>query len=285
MHLSEKALLVNLSVSQWVARKLDREASNAIAAQHGAVANSGNYNKSLLPTCDELDAIKTKTSVIRKEFYKNTLIWDIEGMFILPSANYLDFTTKHRKNQSEWLALVHEFIRVYPQRRLEAKQLLSTLFKDSDYPTVDSLTRKFDMDLKFHPVPTSGDFRVELSEAELERVRSNAVQRVEESSQAAMADVWQRLYDKVAWLADRLSDPKNTFHDATYQDAQDTCELLTRLNFTDDANLEKMRLAVSNKLVKFHPETLRNDPDVRRDTLKDANAIMKQMAVFMGDAA
>jgi len=60
---------------------------------------------------------------------------------------------------------------------------------------------------------------------------------------------------------------------------------LSRLNFTDDADLEAMRSKAERKLFKLHPEAIKNDPDVRRDTAKDAEAIMKQMKGFMGAAA
>jgi hypothetical protein len=42
-----------------------------------------------------------------------------------------------------------------------------------------------------------------------------------------------------------------------------------------------MRQEVESKLIK-HPEALRNDPDLRRDTAAEAKAIMDKMSVFMG---
>ena len=138
------------------------------------------------------------------------------------------------------------------------------------------------MDLRVLPVPTAGDFRVELVAGEFESMKSDLEADLKEASTAAIKDVWQRLYDKVAWLQGRLADPKNTFNTSTYKDAQDTCELLTRLNFTDDPNLEAMRLEMQNKLVSYHPDALRNDPVLRQDTADEAKAIMDKMAVFMG---
>jgi hypothetical protein len=35
----------------------------------------------------------------------------------------------------------------------------------------------------------------------------------------------------------------------------------------------------------FHPDALRNDPDLRRDTAADASDIMSKMGAFMGKAA
>jgi hypothetical protein len=285
MHLSDKALLVHLGVSQWTARKLDKQASKQVAQANGATGNVGNFNKTLLPTCNKIADVHRETALIRKGFYHNTLPWGIEGTFILPSANYLAFTTEYRKKKAAWDNLVEEFFCGYLQARADAQRLLGNLYNQRDYPILADLRRKFKMDLTFLPVPTTGDFRVELADGEIDSITADLEERVAESSKVAMQDVWQRLYDKVEWIADRLGDPKNVFHTATYEDAQDLCKLLSRLNFTDDADLEAMRSKAEQKLFKLHPEAIKNDPDVRRDTAKDAEAIMKQMAGFMGNAA
>jgi len=283
MHLSDKALLVHLGVSQWTARKLDKKATAIVSKE-----KVGNFNKTLLPTCNSIGAVHQETAFIRKDFYRNVLPWGIEGTFILPSANYLSMTTEYRAKRSSWMGLVDAFCDDYPQAKVDAERILNSgehdLYNPRDYPILSDLRKKFKMDLTFLPVPTTGDFRVELADGEMDTITAELEERVAESSKVAMQDVWQRLYDKVEWLAERLGDPNNVFHTATYEDAQDLCKLLSRLNFTDDADLEAMRSAAERKLFRLHPEAIKNDPDVRRDTAKEAEAIMKQMAGFMGAA-
>ena len=46
--LTSRAMLVELQVSQWTARKYDRKVSNEVAEQHGAEHDMGRYNKNLL---------------------------------------------------------------------------------------------------------------------------------------------------------------------------------------------------------------------------------------------
>lgn len=281
-HLSDKALLVHLGVSQWTARKLDKRASAEIAKLHGADSRAGRYNKSLLPTCTSLAAIHQETTAIRKEFYQNTLPWGIEGTFILPSANYLVFMNEYRGKKDIWMRLIKTFLGEYEQAVLDAERLLGSLFKASDYPTQAEMECKFSMDLSILPVPTAGDFRVELAEGEVDYITSEIEERVAQSSAAAVRDVWQRLFDKVSWLHGRLADPKTTFHDETYQDAKDLVGMLARLNFTDDPELESLRSEAEEKLFSVHPQSLRNDPILRTDTAAEAKAIADKMAVFMG---
>jgi hypothetical protein len=281
-HLSSNAVLVNLTVSQWVAKKLDKKASNMIADQEGADRRSGNYNKSLLPTCTQLDAVKQETALIRKDFYQNTLPWTIEGTFILPSANYLAFITEYRGKKAKWIRLVNKFLVGYDQAHLDAQRLLGGLYNAKDYPTDAELTAKFSMDMKVLPVPAGGDFRTDLPEAEAAAMRADVEKQVAEASTIATKEVWQRLYDKVSWLQGRLADPKNAFYNETFEDAKETCKLLKKLNFTGDADLEKLRFEAEHKLFKLHPQAIKNDPVVRNDTAAEAKAIMEKMSVFMG---
>jgi phosphoenolpyruvate carboxylase len=82
-------------------------------------------------------------------------------------------------------------------------------------------------------------------------------------------------------MADKLADPTGIFRDSMVENAREICAMLPRLNFTDDANLEAMRQEVESKIAKYHPDALRQDPVLRRDTAAEAKAIMDKMSVFM----
>ena len=57
MNLSDRALLVQLSISQWTARKFDKKVTNDVANTHGVASSAGRYNKALLPMNDLLDRV------------------------------------------------------------------------------------------------------------------------------------------------------------------------------------------------------------------------------------
>jgi len=280
MKLSDRALLVQLSISQWTARKYDKKATQEVASNHGVVTAVGRYNKSLLPMNDYLDHVHKKASHIRTKFYENTLPWGMEGTMMLPTSNYLNFMTEFRKEKSEWEYLVGEFYGAYSGLVMDAKRILGTLYSDADYPSQSDMERKFKIDMAVFPVP-SNDFRCQIGDAELTRIQQDIEKRVTDAQQTAMQDVWKRLHDKVKHMAEKLADPKAIFRDTMVENTRELCELLPRLNFMDDPQLEKMRQDVEATLLK-HPEALRNDPDLRRDTAAEAKAIMDKMSVFMG---
>ena len=282
MKLSDKALLVQLKVSQMTGRKYDRRATEQVAQQNGATMMAGRYNKSLFPVNDHLTHIHQKTTLIRKKYYNNTLPWGLEGTQILPSANYLNFMTDFRKEKSEWQLLVDTFFKEYPKLTANAQTFLGQLYNKADYPPLYEVQRKFSMDMTVMPVPSS-DFRCEgLDNSELVGIRSDIDRQVYKASQNAMKEAWQRLYDRVKHMAETLADPAKNFKNTLVENTQDICSVLTRLNFADDPNLEELRQEVEGKLANNHPESLRNDPDLRRDKASEAREIMDKMGAFMG---
>jgi hypothetical protein len=280
MNLNDRALLVQLSISQWLARKYDKKATREVAVAHGTAVDVGRYNKSLLPMQNLLDNVHKKASLIREKYYKNTLPWGMDGTMMLPTSNYLQFMNEFRKEKGEWMQLVDDFVAEYPQLVANASTMLGGLYDAADYPTASQIRDKFRMDMAVYPVPSS-DFRVEIASDELSRIQHDVETRVKDAQQQAMQEVWQRLFDRVKHMAEKLSDPKAIFKNSMVEHATELCALLPRLNFADDPNLEALRKEVEAKLIK-HPEALRNDPDLRSDTAAEARRIMAAMGTFMG---
>ncbi len=280
MNLNDRALLVQLSISQWLARKYDKKANREVAVAHGTAVDVGRYNKSLLPMQNLLDNVHKKASLIREKYYKNTLPWGMDGTMMLPTSNYLQFMNEFRKEKGEWIQLVDDFVAEYPQLVANASTMLGGLYDPADYPAPAQIRDKFRMDMAVYPVPSS-DFRVEIASDELSRIQQDIEARVSNAQADAMKEVWQRLFDRVKHMAEKLSDPKAIFKNSMVEHATELCALLPRLNFADDPNLEALRKEVEAKLIK-QPEALRNDPDLRSDTAAEARRIMAAMGTFMG---
>jgi len=280
MNLNDRALLVQLNVSQWTARKYDKTATRQVADANNTTMGAGRYNKSLLPMNDLLDHVHKKATLIRQKYYDNTLPWGMDGTMMLPTSNYLNFMSDFRKEKGEWESLVQTFVDNYDSLKLAAQRVLGNLYNESDYPLRWQVSDKFSMDMAVFPVP-SADFRVSIASAELLRIQQDVEKRVADAQGKAMSEVWTRLYDRVKHMAEKLADPKAIFRDSMLENTREICALLPRLNFSDDPNLEAMRQQVEASLIK-HPDALRNDPDLRRDTAAEAKKIMDAMSVFMG---
>lgn len=285
MNINDRALLVQLNISQWTARKYDKKATKEVAATNNASMEAGRYNKSLLPMNSALDNVHRKSTFIRTKYYENTTSSGLDGMQILSNGNYLSFMTEFRKEKAEWTTLVSEFVSNYEylvtQDKYRLQRTLGSLYDPNDYPTVDQVRDKFRMDVSVFPIPSSANLRIPVSSDELDKIKREIENRVETAAKTAMTELWQRLHDRVRHMAEKLADPKAIFRDSMVENARELCALLPRLNFTDDPHLEEMRQQVEQSLLK-HPDALRNDPDLRRDTAAEAKSIMDKMAIFMG---
>ena len=279
--LSDRALLVQLNISQWAARKLDKKATREVTNNNGAALDAGNFNKKLLPMSDSLANIHTMTGDIRREFYANTLPWGLENTHMLPTANYLSFMTTFRKRKSEWEAVVRKFLTDYPYLQTNAQRFLGKLYDPADYPDVNDLRHKFSMDLVVMPVPTN-DFRVQLADDELSTIHADIQRRVQESSGLAMKEAWQRLYSHVKLMSERLGNTEGRLYDSLFDNAIELCRILPRLNFSDDPNLEAMRQEVETKLVGHSKEAIKGSPVLRKQVADEAADIMARMGAFMG---
>ncbi len=283
--ITEKALLTNLAVSQWTARKLDRKETDELAKRHGAVHDAARVNKALLPMAGPLDKIHKKTGEIRSYVYTNTLPWAVDGSRILPAANYIDFASHVRQMLAEWDQLVQTFVGMYPALQAEAQALLNGLYKPEDYPPASAVAAKFKASVSFFPVPSENDFRASFNAEEDERLREELREQLALAQTKAARDCWERLYDVAKHAADKLSDPKAIFRDSLVENAQEICRLLPKLNITDDSQLETMRQEVEKHLCSHVPDVLRLPGPTREGVAQAMREVAKNIAAVLGDDA
>jgi hypothetical protein len=284
--LSSRAMLCSLSISMWSARKHDPDASEEIAARHGAQSDSGRYHKVLLPK-RALAEIQKIVSEARQEHYFITLPWDDNGYRVLPAAAYMDHVAKMRGLSNRFSAAVDDLARQFRTLVVQAKTRLGGLFRESDYPTPDELRAKFSFDTKVLPLPDAGDFRVALGNEEKDRIKRQITAAVEASLQVGARELWFRLYEAVQHLADRLTAYKVTgegiehpFRDTVISKLVRLVDVLPKLNITNDPELERMAEQVKNSLL-VDPNSLRRSESVRVETAKAATAIAQHMAGYM----
>lgn len=281
MNLSEKAMLVNLSISQWTARKYDRKVSSEVNAAHGAKDDAGRYNKSLIAR-ESLKDIQRIVNQARIFHYEKTLPWFDEGARILPAAMFSEYSTAMRQLRGEFETVVRDFADAYPSLIDEARIALNGLFNVQDYPPVEMIRSKFDWRVSISPLPNADDFRVQLSDDEIETVRKEIEARAGSAAEMATKDLWERLYKVVSNMADKLVIPDAIFRNSLVENIGELTSMLPKLNITNDANLEDMRRKVESKLAATNPEVLRTDSIVRRETAKDAQALLDAMKGYMG---
>lgn len=284
--LSSKAMLCSLSISTWSARKHDRDASEEIAARHGAQPDAGRYQKVLLPR-QALSDIQKIVSESRQEHYFITLPWDDNGYRVLPAAAYMDHVEKMQSLSVRFThaveALVDQFSTLVDQARVR----LGGLFRPQDYPTLEELRSKFSFETRVLPLPNAGDFRVALGEEEKARIERQITAAVESSVQVGSRELWYRLYEAVHHMAERLSSYQVTkegvehpFRDSVVVNLVKLVEVLPKLNVTADPELDRLTQEVRAALL-VDPQELRQSATKRSDTARAAAEIAARMSGYM----
>jgi hypothetical protein len=252
-----------------------------VANDFGVAEQVGRYNKALLPGAEELSLVHAKSTFIRALYYRNTLPWGIEGTQLLPCDNYLTFIKEYGQHASEWQWLVDQFVKHYPALVSDAQNTLGALFNREDYPDPRHIREKFRIDMAVFPVPAT-DFRVSVLDSELDRIRSDVEARVNHAQDVALREAWQRLFNRVEGVYEKIADPTSIFRDSLIDNVRETCEILGRMNITNNPDFEAMRSEVMDKIASHDPDTLRRDLDVRSATADEVKSIMDKMRAYMG---
>lgn len=289
VQITERAMLVNLNISTWTARKHDKGISQEVASSHGTASDVGRYNKTLIAK-EALEKIGQAQSAARTFHYENTLPWMDNGARILAAANYLPYTEKMRSLRATYDAEVAAFLANYDGFVADARRRLNGMFKDADYPNARQIARKFDFDVAVLPLPTAADFRVDISDKEHARIAADIQRRTDAAIAGAVSSTWERVHEVVAKMADRLRQyaimpdgkVEAPFRDTLVQNVRDLVELLPRLNITADPALDAMAQRLTDTLCAHDPQTLRDDGKVRNETAQQAEQILADMAGFCG---
>ena len=284
--LSDRAMLIDLTISAYAGSKKDPKVAAEIARQHGSAERMGSYTKLLLPA-EALAPITQLANAIRTYHRTHTLPWLDSGSRILASAAYFDYTQQMRTFKVQWDDATTTFVNAYPAMRGQAKVLLNGLFDPNDYPDPNRIGEKFNLAYTVYPFPDSQDFRLNLSADATAALRAQLEQSVNAAVQQATMDIVKRMRDVVGKMAERLSAYKvtkdgveNRFHDTLVSNIGDLITLVPILNITGDPNITKLAMEMTD-LIQYHPQQLRDDDVLRKDTAERADAILKAMEDFV----
>lgn len=287
-NITDRAMLVNLSIKQWTANRHDKRASAEVAHNHNSSVEMGRYQKQLLSK-GALLAIKQAANSARTDHYELTLPWSDSGARILSSTGFMRYSERMRKHDSAFWTAVDTFVNEYPDLVNEARRMLNGLFNPAEYPSVRSIRDFFAFGFNVLPMPSADDFRVNLGTAETARIRSEIESQVNASIAGAMSDVWTRMRDVVSHMASKLraynvdanDGVSNPFRDSLVQNIRDLVEILPALNLTDDPDVDAFTQRMRNELCHHSPDTLRASSFAREETAAAAERILSQMEAFI----
>jgi len=279
--IASSAMLCELSISTWTGRKKDKRASEEVTTSNKASAGVANVSKKLLADCAELVAIQKLTANIRNMHYNMTMPWSDTGLRLLPTAQYFKYHEQMTAMQNEYNSLVDTFLRDYDNEIINAQLKLGDLFDLFEYPTVDSLRHKFGFRLSYIPLPDAGDFRIDVGNEATDQIRTEYQSYYSRQLENAMNDVWQRAYDALSRMSERLdyqdNENKKIFRDTLVSNVTDMVELLHVCNVTGDSQMSALANQLDETLRGVTPDALREDAYLRAETKRTVDNVIKSL--------
>ena len=281
--LDEKAVLISVKRRMYSPYKLDQEESK----KYGA----GNVNKHLFEGRDNKvkDTISKFTDVYT--YVKdNTVPWTT-GVDMLNIDHYMDFTSGLRQLVDTANQAVNSLCVVWDDEvqkdlvrlaKIAVVRGKPNLADPSDYPNVDELRAKFGVDVRYMPVPTTGDFRVGISDED----KASPQQQLDDAETSATTHVLNSMITPMKRAIEKLSVPigsnGSVFRDTLIDNIVDVAERMNKVNLSDDPaiqnKIDDLRSLVGQYANPMGKDMLRSSQTVREKAVNQIDSLVSQMA-------
>jgi len=279
--ISSSALLVELNISVWPASKVDREITDKVNTDAGAVRGASQTKKNLFAGTSLRKDISDFAARVRLFHNKHTLPWADKGERMLPTALFMDYKQAMNGYEHSFNMMCNNFFLEYPRLVSEAPQALQGLFKAEDYPDIEEVKLKFGFKRTVKPVPEAGDFRLDIPAHDLIEMREDFEKQQLNKLAEAMREPWDRLHKTLVGMSEKLTDAdgdetKKRYHDSLISNPLELCQLLTKLNVTKDPKLEEARKQVELTMLGASIEDIKEDADSRSELKSKVDAILNK---------
>jgi hypothetical protein len=279
--ISSSAMLVELSISTWTGRKLDKMASTEVTTSKRAIKGSANVNKKLLADCAELDAVQKFAANARNAHYDCTMPWSDMGLRLLPTTKYFDYHEKMTALRGEFDQLVDKFIQAYDWEIAQAQVKLGDLFNRTEYPEKEQIRAKFKFNMFYMPVPDAGDWRLDINNDAVNELTSHYSTYYETQLNNAMRDIWGRLHNVLTRMSDRLdygdTQTKKIFRDSLVDNVMEVVEMMKSCNITGDTQMTAAAQKLESVLLGVTPDALREDDWLRQETKQKVDEVIRNL--------
>jgi hypothetical protein len=272
-HITEKAMMVHVCISQWSGRKLDKGASRDLADMKKAQAGLARVYKDLVKS-EHLDRFRQCGGQMRGLVYELTMPWLDGGTRVLPNMLMDKFISEYRDIKAAADAAANRFAAEYAHARKRAEQELGDLFNENDYPPVELIRSKFAIRLTRLPIPVSSN-DVRLSDEE---------DHIVTLTKSVDVAVFHRLGQMAQRLIKAAGREDSTVRESLIEYVHDMIEIVPKLNITDNPEIAKIVITLKKELSGLTREGLKDDPAVRGTAFKlamgMADNVRKQLSIL-----
>ena len=278
--LDEKAVLISVKRNMYSPYKLDKEESK----EYGA----GNVNKHLFEGRDNrVKETISKFTEVYNYVKNNTVPWAI-GVDMLNIDHYMEFTGALRPLVDEAYKSIDTLCTHWDY---EVKADLDRLGKIAqakgkpnlanaeDYPDVDELRSKFGIHIRYMPVPTTGDFRVGISDED----KASLQQQLDDAEVNANRHILNSMIEPMKSAIKKLSVPigetGSVFRDTLIDNMVEVAARMDKINLSDDATMQVQIDDLSNLVTSLTlgKDILRSNQTSREQAVTVLTGLVGQM--------
>jgi hypothetical protein len=274
-------MLVSFSTSFWSGKATDDSVEDELTKSHGTEKDVHEYRKRLVRP-EDIKEFKSVRSQFRAYLKDKTSPWLNDGTRVMASPFYFEVVAREREFRAAWESALAKFFGKYPSLKAAAKKRMGSLYRDEDFPSIESLKKRFDWEFNVLPIPDKSDWRVDLGKKDNVQIERQIEEKVKQGILKATADLWQRMYEVVQKMAERMKDVDGTFRDSIIENIRELVKILPQMNIAGDPKLDQMAKEIEVKLCRFNPEALREDDKERRKAADAADEILKKLSAYVG---
>ena len=277
--ITKKAVLVELNIKRLGATKKDKDVTSKITEQYGTDGSAGNFNKRLFNK-EALQTINDLASQARSYHNTNTLSWNDDGQRLLSIKSLAKYKDKMNEFKELFGEATKVFMDDYNAHVEEARKRLADMFNEEDYPPAIDAMGKFEMEVGFIPVPSAADFRIDVSEEELQSLQKEIEDTVSSKQNAALKKAWKEVDGKLKRIIDRLEDPDKVVKSRIIESVKEMLPILETFNFDDDPGFNKIISDISENVCKYTVAEINNSPEKCNEIISNAKAAVSQISEY-----
>lgn len=275
MDLGDKALLVDLHITNWTARKTDKSVSTEININKRTKNSGGKFIKNLLPDNPYMKEITRYVNLANTYYMDMTLAWGNKQR-LLAIDLLEEWTVNIKQIRDGWEKAVQDMKNNYEDSIENARHSLGELFDYADYPSPNDL--RFTFDIKYTSIPST-DFRVNLHKHIVEDIRKQIHSDLENQVNDSIKEIIQRFQRSISVLVDDLDREKGRLHASLFENLRLLIDTAGSLNVFNDPDVARI-IAESRELLINTPEEIRSNPAQKKLLVNKGTEILNRIKSY-----
>lgn len=284
MAIQNRAMLCDLTMTSFTGVKTSKKDTADLLESKQAQKGSASVIIKLIPQ-SALAPVTSVTTKIRAVHNQLTLPW-AKNANLLPTTLFMDHTNLMNDGFAERDEAISEFCRIYPQLEGPARHALGDLDFERLWVPVDQVRASFTHRIRHWPVPQGNDFRCELDEEDLARVKAQADADARDMWKGAMSEIHTRVVCVMQELIEKLEGYKvetdaygqqrtiNTFRDSIFDAAAGLVDMIPHFNIDNDPDMTQLASNMQQVINTYSPERLRINQSARAQIIQSAKGIV-----------